>query len=242
MVPRKKAKIMITDAMKSDAVIQDEFTGACVAPLVYLTQVTEHLGLSGDHPGHGEVLGQGRDGIVVQCDDMTILKFTVSQEEAAVIASMAERPECAAWRLVGPVEIQTYGEGTGRGPRLWAFARADLADITWDVEDEDAIDAYLEGHEFELPKRQRTKIYKAMADEDQDVVDEIVAQTTMLQKLLGIDVRDLQCQNIGKTLDGQILIRDFSRCDVPDQILASALGRITVVPAMDENAAMCAYA
>lgn len=233
---------MTSDAMKSDVIIQDEFTGDCVAPLVYLAQVTEHLGLSGDYPDYGQVLGQGRDGIVVQCDDMTVLKFTVSQDEAAVIASMAGRPECAAWRLVGPVEIETASEGTGRTPRLWAFARADLADITWDVEDEDTIDAYLEGHEFDLPKRQRTKIYKAMADEDQDVVDEIVAQTTMLRKLLCIDVRDLQCQNIGKTLDGQILIRDFSRCDVPEQLLATALAHIAVVPAMDENATVCACA
>jgi hypothetical protein len=183
-----------------------------------------------DLPGCGLItsFGAGAQGIVYMTEDGGFVKITEAPAEAAFAFYIRDEamPDFPAIR-----DVRTFELGT---TRLFAIYRESVDDMLGPFPDEELSDLVREA--MEGAARTTPPDYRAM-DTLRDVAPGLHREiTTLLDSLAGLlvqtdfGVTDLHSDNIGRTDDGCLVVRDFGMNTLSTEMIARAIHQIGNLP------------
>jgi hypothetical protein len=183
-----------------------------------------------DLPGRGLIasFGAGAQGIAYMTEDGGFVKITEAAAEAAFAfyirnESMPEFPVIHDVRTfeIGPTRLfAIYREGVE--DMLGAFPDEELDDLVWQA---------MEGAARRVPADFRAMdMLRDVAPELHREIDALLASLADLRVQTDFGVVDLHADNIGRTDDGRLVVRDFGMNTLSPELIARAVRRIRELP------------
>lgn len=175
--------------------------------------------------------GAGRQGVVYLTDDDSFVKVTRSSREAALARYLVDNPKAEF------PAIQSVYQFEFEGSRLFAIYREDVEDV-FGCDDDDSlmIETFTRSWTNLVllwPPQHDAEAVRLLADRYPDLYGELYEFLGKMQDLKdfeNLSVFDFHSDNIGRTKEGLVVVRDFGHHNLDDAIVDEMLGKIEELP------------